>query len=119
MLDPAVPGAGSEGRGPAVKDLLDERGAWHQRIAATLFHQGMPAMASMCTAEGRAAIAGAQLSPAGRQAVETGLRQIDRLTAELDDLRRQLEMFSRCQPGCRALRDAHFGIGPVGGDLDG
>ena len=25
------------------KDLLDERGAWHQRIAATLFHQGVPA----------------------------------------------------------------------------
>jgi Transposase len=24
------------------KDLLDERGAWHQRIAATLFHQGVP-----------------------------------------------------------------------------
>jgi hypothetical protein len=22
------------------KDLLDERGAWHQRIAATLFHSG-------------------------------------------------------------------------------
>jgi len=95
------------------KDLLDERGAWHQRIAATLFRQGVPAMASMCAAEGRAAAAGAQLSPAGRQAVETGLRQIDRLTAELGALRRQLEMFSRRQPGCRAMRDAHFGIGPV------
>jgi hypothetical protein len=57
------------------KDLLDERGAWHQRIAATLFHQGMPAgIGSMCTAEGRAAVAEAGLSPAGRQAVETGLR---------------------------------------------
>src|SRR5262249_6166485 len=48
-----------------------------------------------------------------RQAVETGLRQIDRLTAELGALRRQREMFSRRQPGCRAMRDARFGIGPV------
>ncbi len=34
------------------KDLLDERGAWHQRIAATLFHQGVPTgIGSMCTAD--------------------------------------------------------------------
>ena len=24
------------------KDLVDERGGWRQRIAATLFHQGVP-----------------------------------------------------------------------------
>ena len=96
------------------KDLLDERGAWHQRIAATLFHQGVPAgIGSMCTAEGRAAVAEVDLSAAGRQAVQTGLRQIDRLTGELDPLRRQLGMLSRRQPGCAALRAAHFGIGPV------
>ena len=95
------------------KDLLDERGAWHQRIAATLFHQGVPLIGSMATAEGRAAVEQVDLSPAGRQAVQTGLRQIDRLTAELDVLRGQLGMLARRQPGCRALRDAWFGIGPV------
>jgi transposase len=95
------------------KDLLDERGAWHQRIAATLFHQGVPVMASMDTAEGRGAVAGIELSPAGRQAVETALRQIDRLTGELDPLRRQLNMISRRQPGCRALRATQFGLGAV------
>lgn len=94
------------------KDLVDERGAWHQRIAATLFHQGVPA-ASMATAPGRAAVAGMELSAAGRQAVETGLRQVDRLTGELDPLRRQLDMISRRQPGCRALRATQFGVGPV------
>ena len=41
------------------------------------------------------------------------LRQVDRLTAELDPLRRQLDMYSRRQPGCAALRRAHFGIGAV------
>jgi transposase len=95
------------------KDLLDERGAWHQRIAATLFHQGVPVTASMSTAQGRAAVAAMDLSPAGRQAVETGLRQVDRLAAELDPLRRQLDMISRRQPGCRALRATQFGVGPV------
>ena len=95
------------------KDLLDERGAWHLRIAATLFHQGVPVIGSMATAEGRAAVEQVDLSPAGRQAVQAGLRQIDRLTGELDVLRRQLGMLARRQPGCAALRDAWFGIGPV------
>ena len=50
------------------KDLLDERGGWHQRIAATLFHQGVPAGPSRCTAQGRAAVAGMDLSrPGGRR----------------------------------------------------
>ena len=95
------------------KDLLDERGAWHQRIAATLFHQGVPAIGTMATPEGRAAVVQVELSPAGRQAVQAGLRQIDRLTAELDPLRRQLGMLSRRQPGCRALRATQFGVGTV------
>jgi transposase len=95
------------------KDLVDERGAWHQRTAATLFHQGVPAALSAAKPEGRAAALEAALSPAGRQAVDTALRQIDRLTAELDPLRRQLDIYSRRQPGCAALRTAHFGIGAV------
>jgi transposase len=45
--------------------------------------------------------------------VEAALRQIDRLTGELDALRRQLDMISRRQPGCRALRTTQFGIGAV------
>lgn len=95
------------------KDLLDERGAWHQRIAATLFHQGVPAIGSMAKPEGRAAVTEMDLSPAGRQAVDTALRQIDRLTGELEPLRRQLDMLSRRQSGCRALRATQFGVGAV------
>ena len=95
------------------KDLLDERGGWHQRIAATLFHQGVPVTASMATASGRAAVGQMELSAAGRQAVETGLRQVDRLTGELEPLRRQLDMISRRQSGCRALRASQFGVGAV------
>ncbi len=95
------------------KDLVDERGAWHQRVAAALFHQGVPAAVSAAKPAGRAAATQAHLSPAGRQTVDTGLRQTGRPTAELDPLRRQLEMYSRRQCGCAALRRAHFGIGAV------
>jgi transposase len=95
------------------KDLLDERGAWHQRIAATLFHQGVPVIGSVAKPGGRAAVTEMDLSPAGRQAVETGLRQVDRLTGELEPLRRQLDMLSRRQSGCRALRATQFGVGAV------
>jgi hypothetical protein len=63
-------------------------------------------------------LATAKLSPAGWEAVQVGLRQLDRLTAELDPLRAELARFSRRQPGCRALRTTHFGIGPIlGGHL--
>ncbi len=97
----------------AVRPCHAARGAWHQRIAATLFHQGVPVIGSMTTPEGRAAAGQVELSPAGRQAVQAGLRQIDRLTAEPDPVRRQLGMLSRRQPGCAALRATQFGIGPV------
>jgi transposase len=95
------------------KDLIDERGAWHQRIAATLFPQGVPVIGSMAKPDGRVGVAEVDLSPAGRQAVDTGLRQIDCLTAELEPLRCQLDMISRRQPGCAALRATQFGIGAV------
>ena len=95
------------------KDLLDERGGWQQRIAATLFHQGAPLMASAGIAEGRVQPEQAGLSAAGLQAVQTGLRQIERLSGELDPLRRQLGLISRRPPGCRALAATHYGIGPV------
>lgn len=95
------------------KDLLDERGAWNQRIAATLFHQGVPAEASRQIMAGRAEVADLDLSPAGRLAARTGLRQAGRLREEMDALHRQLNTISRCQPGCAALRATQFGIGPV------
>jgi transposase len=95
------------------KDLEEERTAWLQRVQATLYHQGVPVIASLTSAAGQARLTAAELSPAGREAVEVGLRQLDRLTGELDPLRAELARFSRRQPGCRALRTTHFGIGPI------
>ena len=90
--------------------LMDERRAWQQRIHAQLFHQGCPPIRALLSAAGREALAGAQLSAAGRQYVDTSLRRIDELTPEIDALRTQLVDFARRQAGCRALQ-AHYGIG--------
>jgi transposase len=75
--------------------LMDERRAWQQRIhAQLLFHQGCPPITGLLSAAGRDALAGAELSAAGRQYVDTALRCIDELTAEIDPVRRQLRRLS-------------------------
>ncbi len=92
--------------------LMEERRAWQQRIQAQLYHQGVPAIGSLFTAEGRRALAGADLSPAGRQMVTTALKSIDSLSEQIDPLRRQLQAIGRHQPGARSLQ-AHYGIGAL------
>ena len=89
---------------------MDERRAWQQRIHAQLFHQGCAPIRALLTQAGREALAQAELSPAGRQYVDTALRRIDELSAEIGPLRTQLVNFARRQAGCRALQ-AHYGIG--------
>src|ERR1700741_1758508 len=90
--------------------LMDERRAWQQRIHAQLFHQGCPPIRALLSAAGRDALARVELSAAGRQYVDTALRRIDELTAEIGPLRTQLVNFARRQVGCQALQ-AHYGIG--------
>jgi transposase len=90
--------------------LMDERRAWQQRIHAQLFHQGCAPIRALLTQAGREALAQAELSPAGRQYVDTALRRIDELSAEIGPLRTQLVNFARRQAGCRALQ-VHYGIG--------
>jgi hypothetical protein len=96
------------------KDLRDERSDWIQRIRATLYHQGGPALPGGVLAAGnRAALeAGAGLSPAGAQAVAVALRQIDRLDAEIDALLAEIRWFAAVQPGCKALQ-RQDGIGKL------
>lgn len=92
--------------------LMDQRRAWLQRIRATLFHQGVPRVGGILTGEGRQALVEAELSPAGQQMVETALRAIDSLTAQIGPLRVQLEEIGCRHPGARALK-THYGIGPL------
>ena len=93
------------------KDLLEERTSWQQRVHATLFHQGIPVVPKLGSTDGQRRLDTAELSAAGRQAVGAGVRQIGRLNEEMAPLRRELVRFSFRQPGCRALRKAHYGIG--------
>jgi transposase len=92
--------------------LMDQRRVWQQRIHAQLFHQGCPPVRGLLTEAGRAALAAAELSAAGRCWVATGLAAIDSLTALAAPIRVQLVGFARRQPGCRALQ-RHYGIGPL------
>jgi transposase len=91
--------------------LMDERRAWQQRIHAQLFHQGCPPVKALLSAAGREALAGVELSAAGRQYVDTALRRIDALSAEIEPLRAQLINFARRQRGCQALQARHYGVG--------
>jgi transposase len=91
-------------------DLMDERRSWMQRVRAQLFHQGVPATRSVFGAEGLAELAEADLSPAGRQSIETALTLIDGLADQIVPLRAQLGDFARHQAGCRALMGI-YGIG--------
>ena len=71
--------------------LMDERRAWQQRIHAQLFHQGCPPIRALLSEAGRdGARAAPSCRPAGRQYVDTALRRIDELTAEIDPVRTQL-----------------------------
>jgi transposase len=96
------------------KTLVDQRTAWQQRIHAALFHHGLPhptqALLSRAT---RAWLEQVPLPPAGRQALQVTLRQIDHLDAELDPIDQWLGALARRQPGCRALMTRHYGIGAI------
>ena len=96
------------------KDLLDERTGWLQRVHAGLFHMGAPELeVGTLSVAGREHITAAQLSAATRTAVDTGMRQVDRLTADMTRVREQIGWIGRRQPACRALAAAHYGIGPL------
>ena len=95
---------------------MDERRAWQQRIHAQVFHQGADAVRAMLTPAGQFALAGAELSPAGEQLVETAMTSVDALTEQIVPLRAQLQRIGSHQPGVLALTQ-QYGIGLLSGTL--
>jgi Transposase len=89
--------------------LMDERRAWQQRIHAQLFHQGVASVRALLTPAGQFALAGAEVSPAGQQLIETAMTAVDQLTEQIGPLRAQLQTIGAAQPGCAgadaAVRD--------------
>lgn len=98
------------------RDMRVEHTAWTQRIHATLFHQGVPSLAGqLANPQVRAQLdhepGQLGLSAAGAQTVQTALRMMDHLEAELAPLYAQIASFARQQHGCRALHDELYGVG--------
>jgi transposase len=96
--------------------LMNERRAWQQRIHAQLLHQGVPAARGLLTRDGRATLASADLSPAGRQMVQAALTAIDSLTEQVVPLKAQLQAIGAHQPAVLALT-RHYGIGLLSGTV--
>ena len=93
------------------KALVDEATAWRQRIQATLFHLGLPALPDRFEGDrARRWLAGLELPEAARERIEVGLGMIEAIAAQLEPIDAELRRYSRRQPGCRAL-ERHFGIG--------
>ena len=96
------------------KSLIDQRTTWVQRIHAELFQHGVAVPeGAIRWVKTRAALSGddVELSPAARQRISIGYSMIDAIEAHSRPLKADLQRFGGCQPGCRALVDAQYGVG--------
>src|SRR3954469_14014465 len=92
--------------------LVDQRSEWQQRIQAVLYHHGFPQRNRLLTVENRAWLEGLPLPASAREQVAVALEMIDALDAQAAPIRRELRLYARRQPGCRALM-RHYGIGEL------
>jgi transposase len=93
------------------KDLMEERTAWAQRICATLFHQGVAKPKRVLNTRWREVLPSLELSEAGHRAVEVAQCQIERLSQEAAVMRDEIKARAQAQAACRALAEAHYGVG--------
>src|SRR4051812_21994116 len=97
------------------KSLVDQRTTWVQRIHAELFHHGVavPEGAIRSTVTRDALLGGQplELSAAARERIAVGYAMLAALDAQARPLKAELQRFRARQPGCRALVEAHYGIG--------
>jgi transposase len=96
------------------KTLGDQRVQWQQRIHAVLFHHGLPTPEQALTSQAtRAWLERVDLPEPSRLLIATGLGEVDAVDARVAPLDRWLSVYARRQPGCRALIDELYGVGPV------
>jgi transposase len=98
------------------KALVDQRSQWVQRIHAEFYQHGVPVPEGEIRTEKTKAWAlgrGVTLSAAARQRIRAGYAMIEATDAQAQPLKAELTAFGRRQPACRALVEAHYGIGGV------
>jgi transposase len=99
--------------------LRVEHTGWVQRIHAVLFHQGAPRLVDdLHSGQGRAelaAIAAADLSPAGQQQVAIALDMLTATETHLAALHRDLTSIARHLRGAKVLTARLYGVGPITG----
>jgi len=93
--------------------LGEQRSEWQQRIQAVLYHHGCPQRRQLMTSEGRDWLEALVLPDVARQQITVARAMVDALELQIAPLDRQLRAYARRQRGCRALIDAHHGIGPL------
>ena len=93
--------------------LSDQRGEWQQRIQAVLYHHGCPQRRKLMTGDGRDWLAAQPLPDTAREQIIVSLQMIDALERQIAPLDRRLRPYARRQTGCRALIEAHDGIGEL------
>jgi transposase len=96
------------------KSLVDQRTVWTQRIHAELYQHGVAVPEGAIRSDKTRAWLGSdgvQLSAAARHRISVGYRMIDATDAEALPLKKALQRFGQRQPACRALVEAHYGIG--------
>jgi transposase len=94
------------------KAVVDQRTQWVQRIHAELYQHGVAVQESAIrSAATRAQLADIDVSPAARQRLTIAYSMIDASDAIAQPLKLELQRFGERQPACRALVDAHYGIG--------
>jgi transposase len=93
--------------------LIEQHSEWQQRIQAVLYHHGCPQRRGLTKGDGRDWLEDLPLPETARQQITVSLQVIDALELQIAPLDRQLRPYARRQTGCKALIEAHYGIGEL------
>jgi transposase len=93
--------------------LIEQHSEWQQRIQAVLYHHGCPQRRQLMKGEGRDWLQALALPETARQQLTVSLAMIDALDVQLAPLTKELRDYGRRQTGCKALIEAHYGIGEL------
>jgi hypothetical protein len=93
--------------------LIEAHSEWQQRIQAVLYHHGCPQRRKLMVGDGPDWLSAQPLPDAAREQVTVARAMIDALERQIAPLDAQLRPYARRQTGCRALINAHYGVGEL------